>query len=191
MKLNNENVNQLFTLAKSTIENGVLQKSMDLPFAELKQQSPFNSMAATFVTLHLQQQLRGCIGTLEAHRSLYDDVVYNAYAAAFKDPRFSPVSALEIDDLNLEISILSEPEEITQCNNKADLIEQLTPFKDGLIISDGVRRATFLPSVWQQLEDKHLFVEHLMRKAGIFSWSDSIQCSRYFVESYENDWRNI
>ena len=191
MRLNNSDVYQLFMLAKTTIKNGIEQGSMVLPETELKQQKPFNDMAATFVTLHLQQQLRGCIGTLEATRSLYDDVTYNAYAAAFQDPRFNPVSALEMDELNLEISILSQPEVIIGCDSKSGLIEQLEPFKDGLIITDGMRRATFLPSVWNQIEDKQLFVDYLMRKAGILSWSDSIQCSRYFVDSYENDWVNI
>ncbi|MDX1351770.1 MAG: AmmeMemoRadiSam system protein A [Thiomicrorhabdus sp.] len=191
MKLDNKDVKQLFALAKTTIENGIVQKTAALPYTELKEQQPFNNKAATFVTLQRQQQLRGCIGTLEAHRSLYEDVAHNAYAAAFKDPRFNPVSFEEVEELSLEISILSQPQLITECGSKADLIEQLNPFEDGLIISDGARRATFLPSVWQQVEDKQLFVQYLMQKAGILNWCDTIQCSRYFVESYENDWGKI
>ncbi len=191
MVLNPQHIEQLFQLVKQTIQNGVEQAETKLSQGGLQEQKPFSEPAATFVTLHIEEALRGCIGTLEAYRSLHDDVIANAYSAAFRDPRFYPVSSQELDALNLEISILTQPELMPPCETKSALIEQLTPHKDGLIISDGVRRATFLPSVWQQLQDKEQFVDHLMRKAGMVRWSESMQCHRYFVDSYAADWQQV
>lgn len=88
-----------------------------------------------------------------------------AACAAFQDPRFAPLREHELTGLEVEHSILSTPQVIEHCQTQQDLLDSLVPFEDGLIISDGLRRATFLPSVWSQLPDESRFVEHLMLKA--------------------------
>lgn len=191
MDVSSDHIPTLFELVKQTIERGIAEKRVVPPMPELMSKVPFSEQAATFVTLHYESQLRGCIGSLEAHRSLYEDVVANSFSAAFRDPRFQPVQQQELDAMNIEISLLTQPELIGQGLQKSELIEQLTPYKDGLIISDGLRKATFLPSVWQQLEDKEDFVNHLMRKAGMSDWTDNVICQRYFVNAYSKDWLDV
>ncbi len=139
---------------------------------------------ATFVTLHRHGQLRGCIGTLEAHQPLVEDVAANAYAAAFEDPRFPPVTREELDELEIHISILSPPEALP-CRDEADLLAQLRPGRDGLILRDGPYRATFLPAVWEELPDPREFLAHLKRKAGLRQdhWSPTLSFWRYEAES--------
>lgn len=139
---------------------------------------------ATFVTLQKAGQLRGCIGMLEACRPLVADVAENAFAAAFEDPRFPPLAPLELDGLDIHVSILSPPEPMS-VQDEADLLRQLRPGIDGLIIEDGPRRATFLPSVWEELPDPAAFLQHLKRKAGFRPdhWSRSFRASRYTAES--------
>ncbi len=138
---------------------------------------------ASFVTLERQGQLRGCIGMLEAERPLVEDIVQNAYAAAFRDPRFLPLSKNEIHDLDLHISILS-PAEAMQFNSESDLLAQLRPGIDGLILQEGHRRGTFLPSVWEQLPDPAQFLQQLRQKAGLPAdyWSNTIKIARYSTE---------
>ena len=140
---------------------------------------------ATFVTLHEMGQLRGCIGSLRALRPLVEDVCENAYAAAFRDPRFNPVDAAELDKLQISISILTPASEMS-FTSEQDLIAQLRPGVDGLILRDGHRKGTFLPSVWEQLPQPTEFLQHLKLKAGLPMdyWSDSIQVSRYETESF-------
>ena len=107
---------------------------------------------ATFVTLNKFGELRGCIGHLEAIQPLIADVAENAFNAAFRDPRFQPVSASEFDDLEIHISVLSLPEPMV-FTSEADLLRQIRPGIDGLILEEGIYRGTFLPSVWEQLPD--------------------------------------
>jgi len=135
---------------------------------------------ATFVTLKINGQLRGCIGTLIPQRALIKDVAYNACQAAFHDPRFEPLQARELETLHISISVLSPPERM-QVGSEVDLLEQLRPGRDGLIIEDGRHRATFLPSVWEQLPDPVAFVHHLKLKAGMAAghWSDTLKLERY------------
>jgi AmmeMemoRadiSam system protein A len=141
--------------------------------------------SSTFVTLHLDGQLRGCIGSLEAHRPLAEDVAANAFAAAFRDPRFPPVSRAEAARLALEISVLS-PAEPMHFRSEADLLAQLRPGIDGLILSDLGRRGTFLPSVWSQLPAARDFLVHLKHKAGLPAdhWSATLSVERYTTESF-------
>ncbi len=136
--------------------------------------------AATFVTLHHQGALRGCIGRLEAIRPLVVDVAMNAYAAAFQDPRFSPLSKEELPLITISISILSEPEPI-HVNSEAELLKTLRPGIDGLIIEKGSQRGTFLPSVWEELPTPEEFLHHLKKKAGIHAGDSTtnIRYSRY------------
>ena len=140
---------------------------------------------ATFVTLHLHGQLRGCIGSLEPYRSLVEDVAANAFAAAFRDPRFPPLSAQEQDQLALDISVLS-PARPMSFSSEQELLDQLRPGIDGLILEDGPRRGTFLPSVWEQLPEPQAFLHHLKQKAGLPAgyWSTDIRVSRYTTESF-------
>jgi AmmeMemoRadiSam system protein A len=140
---------------------------------------------ATFVTLTLDGDLRGCIGMLEACRPLAEDVAENACAAAFEDPRFEPLSEEELDQIDIHISVLSSPEEM-DFSSEADLLDQIRPGVDGLILQDGGRRGTFLPSVWEELPDKDLFWMHLKMKAGLSTthWSDTLRVFRYTAEYF-------
>jgi len=121
---------------------------------------------ATFVTLDIAHRLRGCIGTLEPRLPLVEDVAQHAFDAAFRDPRFPPVSREEVPRLEVHISILS-PHEPIEFRDEGDLLRQLRPGVDGLVIACGPRRATFLPSVWESLPDPVGFLDHLKQKAGI------------------------
>jgi uncharacterized protein len=140
---------------------------------------------ACFVTLNRMGQLRGCIGTLEAYQPLISDVAEHAWAAAFRDPRFPSLQNNEFADLEIHISILSQPEPMS-FKDEADLIEQIRPGIDGLIMEDSGRKGTFLPSVWEQLGDRKEFLAHLKQKAGlpVSHWSDTLRMWRYTTESF-------
>lgn len=130
---------------------------------------------ASFVTLRKAGDLRGCIGSAEAHRPLAQDVAMNAYKSAFHDPRFRPLDEREFGDLTIDIALLSEPQTLS-VSDEANLIERLTPGIDGLILDDGQKRALFLPAVWENLPDSRDFVRHLKEKAGWSAahWSSSM-----------------
>lgn len=140
---------------------------------------------ASFVTLKIQQRLRGCIGTLTAYRPLVDDVAANALAAAFNDTRFQPLKQEEFHSLEYHISALTPPEPMG-IHSRNELLTTLRINTDGLILSDKHHQATFLPSVWEELPEPEMFVGQLMRKAGLPTdyWSDTIQVQRYTVESW-------
>ena len=140
---------------------------------------------ATFVTLTLGGQLRGCIGMLEACRPLAEDIAANACAAAFEDPRFPPLTKTEFKKLDIHISVLSPPEELT-FSSEEEALNQIRPGIDGLILQDGYHRGTFLPSVWEELPEKEEFWAHLKRKAGlpIDYWSDTVRVFRYTTEYF-------
>jgi AmmeMemoRadiSam system protein A len=146
---------------------------------------PLREPGASFVTLHHQGELRGCIGSLEAYRPLINDVAENAFAAAFRDPRFPPLKAPELGDLTLDISLLSHPEAIP-FDTEQDLLNEIRPNVDGLILRDGVHRGTFLPSVWESLPDRVQFLNQLKLKAGLTPdyWSDAVEVWRYTTESF-------
>lgn len=135
---------------------------------------------AAFVTLKRHGQLRGCIGSPTAWRALGEDVVDNAFKAAFRDPRFPPLTEAELEDLDLSVSVLTPPEAI-RFADEADLLGQLRPHVDGIIIEDQGRRALFLPSVWEQLPEKQSFLMHLKMKAGLAAnhWSPTFAASRF------------
>jgi len=141
---------------------------------------------ASFVTLTSGGALRGCIGSLEAYRPLGQDVVSNAQAAAFHDPRFPPVDAAEFERVAIEVSVLSPPEPL-DITTEADLLDQLRPGVDGLIFTARGRRATFLPQVWEDLPDPRVFVAQLRRKAGLAAdyWGDDVHLWRYRVTAFE------
>lgn len=184
MSLNDSQKAELLKLARASIQEGL--KSGHPPRLDLQQCEPaLTQKTASFVTLELDGQLRGCIGMLEAARPLAVDIAENAFAAAFRDPRFPPLSAEEYAALDVHISILSPAEAITFVS-EADLVAQLHPGIDGLILQEGSRRGTFLPSVWEQLPNPTQFLRHLKQKAGLPAdyWSDTLKIFRYRTEMF-------
>lgn len=143
---------------------------------------------ATFVTLTLNDQLRGCIGSLEAYRPLLDDVRQNAIASAFHDPRFDPLSREEFCSVVIEVSLLSSPEPIAH-SNQSNALAQLKPGIDGIVLQYGAHRATYLPQVWEQLPEAKSFIAKLKRKAGLAEdfWSNELRLSRYSVQKWSED----
>jgi AmmeMemoRadiSam system protein A len=172
--------NTLLHLARAAIARELGFVSHDLPRADWLEQP-----GATFVTLTLNDSLRGCIGSLEAHRSLIDDVRHNAVAAAFDDPRFAPLGKEEFAHVRLDVSLLSQPEPI-HFNSEQDALSQLHPGQDGVILEFGLHRATYLPQVWAQLPDPQTFIDHLKEKAGLPAnfWSENIRLARYTVQKW-------
>ncbi|MCF3629543.1 AmmeMemoRadiSam system protein B [Thalassospiraceae bacterium LMO-SO8] len=176
----------LVRLAASSIEHGLntgqpLMPDISTAAADLA------APGACFVTLKKNGQLRGCIGSPEAHRPLLTDVAVNAYAAAFRDPRFPKLEAAELPQVTLSISVLS-PQAPMTVRDEADLLAQLRPGIDGLVIADGGKRALFLPSVWEQLPDKRAFLMHLKRKAGMAGnhWSSTFTARRFVAEEAQS-----
>ena len=141
---------------------------------------------ATFVTLTQNGRLRGCIGSLEAHLPLGEDVRHNARAAALSDPRFPPLTREELSGTRIEISLLSTPKLLAFADH-ADLIAQLRPGEDGLILECGEARGTFLPQVWESLPDPEQFVAELKRKAGLSPDVSTAKCriQRYRVRKWK------
>ena len=128
----------------------------------------FQEQRGTFVTLKIKNQLRGCMGCLTPSETIIEGVRRNAINAAFNDPRFPALTALELEQAEIEVSILTEPRELEYADG-SELLKKLRPDIDGVIISKGMARATFLPQVWQQLPGTEEFLTHLCRKAGLSS----------------------
>ena len=149
--------------------------------------SCFKSLCGTFVTLKINERLRGCIGNLTSDTSLESGIRRNAINAAFHDPRFEPLSNSEIDQVEIEISILSEPQPLKYSDGD-DLVKKLRPHIDGVIIRKNNASATFLPQVWEQLPRPQDFLAHLCTKAGLASnsWqSPELEVSTYQVQYFE------
>ena len=174
----------LVALARNAIaaQLGLPQTRVDASGDWLKEPS------ATFVTLTRHGQLRGCIGTLEAHRTLLEDVRANAVAAAFRDLRFSPLTEDEFAETHVEVSLLSAAQPLT-FSDEADALRQLRPGVDGIILEHGRQRSTFLPQVWEQLPLPHQFMAHLKMKAGLPAdfWSEDIRLARYTVTKWKEE----
>jgi uncharacterized protein len=171
-------------LAKDSIEYGLTnQRPFFVDLSTMPEE--LIEYRATFVTLEINNQLRGCIGMLEAQRALAEDVVANSYAAAFSDSRFPAVKNDELANISIHISILNPAVQLN-IQSETDLITQLQADIDGLIIEDNSHRATFLPSVWQSLPHAKDFVHHLKIKAGFDAdyWSKNIRAYRYSTESF-------
>ena len=179
IELSSSQVTTLRDLATESIEYG-LTHGCALPVQPLVYADPLQWVRATFVTLSKDNELRGCIGTLVAQDPLVVDVVNHAYAAAFQDPRFPALGAHEMAAITLEISILTMPEHFPVAS-EADLIRQVEPGVDGLVLASGVCKGTFLPAVWDQLPDPESFIHHLKLKAGLPAqgWPDDIRVLRY------------
>ena len=183
MKLDAADRQVLLQIARDTIEHARDQRQREP--TGISGSPALNELRASFVTLKIAGNLRGCIGTLQPLRELLDDVAHNAYAAAFRDPRFTPLAAVETAKVQIEISVLDEPETLAVADRN-ELLQSLRPGRDGLIVACASRRATFLPSVWEVLADSEEFVTQLWRKAGLppGSWPSDIQLLRYGVEHF-------
>lgn len=166
-KLSDKQGEFLLEIAKKTIH-----EKLDLAFkTKTNLENILNKEAlyekqGTFVTLHKNGDLRGCIGTLQPNESIIDGIKGNAINAAFKDPRFTPVKQDEINKIDIEISILTKPEKL-KYKGADDLLLKLKPKTDGVIIHKNYHKATFLPQVWDQLSDKKDFLSHICIKAGL------------------------
>jgi AmmeMemoRadiSam system protein A len=179
IELTGEEKRALLTIARLSIEHGLLEQK-PLPVAIATQPTALCEPRGVFVTLLHGVSLRGCIGSMEPDQAMAPAIADSAYGAAFQDPRFRAVSASELDTVRIEISILSHMIELHPAD-RADLLNSLQPGTDGLLISDGRHRATFLPSVWEQLPEPSQFLEHLLTKAGLAHdyWSDGLRLQRY------------
>jgi hypothetical protein len=171
----------LLTIARNAIERhfGLEQRTVT-PHPEL------SHPAATFVTLTQNGRLRGCVGSLEAYRPLAGDVAENALSAAFRDTRFPALESDELTRTRVEVSLLEKPEAI-DFDDEADALARLRPGIDGLILTHGSRRATFLPQVWESLPDPRRFMAELKLKAGLAAdyWDEDIRLARYGVQKWK------
>lgn len=172
----------LIELARASIAHG-LEHGYALPVRVEEHPAEWQAERACFVTLNLGQRLRGCMGNLQPIQPLVRDVAENAFNAAFRDPRFAPLHPAELDALDIHISILGPPE-IIAAGSEQELLGQLRPGRDGLIIEARGRRATFLPSVWAQLPKPEDFLMHLRHKAGLppRGWEEGMRAWRYGVD---------
>jgi len=186
MPLSPDDRQYLLTLARRTIAatlEGQGPPPVDLETLSEELQRP----GASFVTLTLDGELRGCIGTIEPRQPLAFDVRENALGAAFRDPRFPPLGQMELDRVHIEVSILTRPEPLSY-DGPDDLLTKLRPYVDGVIIERGWQRATFLPQVWEKLPDPRQFLEHLCHKAGLPADDyrrQGLQVLTYQVEKFE------
>ncbi|MGB9694362.1 MAG: AmmeMemoRadiSam system protein A [Caldisericaceae bacterium] len=156
----------LLSVARSAIKDFLTSRKVHhFKSDELEDKTLFERRAC-FVTLTIHGELRGCIGSLLPRQPLINDVVDNAINAAFRDPRFYPLTLAELNQANIEISVLSIPEKLDY-QNKKDLLQKIRPNIDGVIIRKGFYEATFLPQVWSELRDKESFFENLCLKAGL------------------------
>ena len=188
MSLSDTDRQYLLKLARETIVQR-LRKEEPPPLDPDTLPESLSQDGACFVTLTKRGALRGGIGTLEPRRLLVEDVRANAAAAAFSDPRFPAVSVEELDDLQIELSVLSAPQPLSY-DGPDDLIAKLRPGVDGVVIESGWNRATFLPQVWEKLPDPHEFLGHLCRKAFLDTDAyrkPGIKVSVYQVKKFEEE----
>ncbi len=174
----------LLQIAEASIQHG-LRYGRPLRVDPEDHQEALQANRASFVTLQKHGELRGCIGHLEAIQPLVLDVAENAYAAAFQDPRFPPLSDHEVGDIETHISVLT-PATPMRFSSEAELIAQLRPGRDGLILQEGYKKGTFLPSVWESLPEPAAFIKQLQLKAALPAsyWSESLKVFRYETESF-------
>ncbi len=174
---------RILKVAADSVANGV-ERGMPLEVEPADYPPPLQLPRAVFVTLMIGDRLRGCIGTLESLRPLISNTAEYAYAAAFRDSRFDPVTRQEYPRLQYHVSILSPPVPLP-CDSEEELIAKVRPGIDGLILEDGPCRATFLPSVWEDLRDPAEFIRRLKIKAGMpeRGWSDTMTVRIYTAQS--------
>lgn len=172
----------LLTLARSAISEALgLSPNGFMPLGG----EWLQKKGACFVTLKLNGSLRGCIGSLEAHRPLLEDLHTNAVSAALHDPRFPPLTARELNKVRIEVSVLT-PLQKMDADSEEEVLARLVPEVDGVVFQYGEHRATFLPQVWEQLPDPALFMVHLKQKAGLPAafWHPDVLIYTYKVNKY-------
>lgn len=164
-----EKYKELLYLARQALECQLSGKEVDVA-SNVKEK--YGEDGACFVTLTIEGELRGCIGSLESRQALYLDVIENAVNAGFHDHRFNVLEEDELDEVKIEISILTKPEKI-RYESPEDLLRKLDD-KMGILLKSGGSSSTFLPQVWEQIPDKTVFLEELSRKAGLDkdAWKD-------------------
>ncbi len=184
-KLSEDEKQTLLRIARDSMERAV--KKENLSPLDLNTMSGLLRVdGASFVTLTIHGNLRGCIGALEPYQPLALDVREHAIAAALDDPRFPPVASSELDQIEIEISRLTVPERL-EYKDADDLLAKLRPHVDGVILRDGFRRATFLPQVWDKIPDQIKFLENLCYKMGASSnlWKQKhLEVLIYQVEEF-------
>jgi len=172
----------LLTLARNAIAEALgMSLDGDVPM----QEDWLQQKGACFITLKEDGELRGCIGSLEARRPLLQDIHTNAINAALHDPRFPPLTLAELDEVHIEVSLLS-PSRRLEFSSEADALSKLRPGRDGVIFECGSHKSTFLPQVWEQLPDPAMFMAHLKLKAGLPAdfWHEDVLIYIYNVEKY-------
>ena len=175
----------LLDLAEAAIEHGVQTDALiDLEAHEVE--GPWARRQATFVTVYLDEALNGCIGSIEPVRPLAEDIVHNAFQAAFRDPRFEPISRSDLAALECQISVLSPLELLVAADERA-LCAAVEPGVHGVLLECRGQRGTLLPSVWEKCADPALFVRHVKRKAGLPAdfWAEDLRAYVYTVEQFD------
>ncbi len=184
--LSEDEAKDLLEVARNTIKGRLF--NLEEPQIDSKGlPEVFQRTLGNFVTITIEGNLRGCIGHIIPRLPLIEGIRENAVNAAFRDPRFPPLTKDEFDRIEIEISILTPPKELPYTDAE-DLLRKLRPGIDGLIIKKGVYEATFLPQVWEQLPRKEHFLSHLCLKAGLpdDSWkTEKLQVSTYQVQAFE------
>jgi AmmeMemoRadiSam system protein A len=179
---------EMLALARKAIASYLLS-SRPLKLSAKDVSPPLRQKGCVFVTLTIDDALRGCIGHLEPVMPLYLDIVENAISAAFRDPRFMPLDKDELDRINIEISLIGPPKKL-RYDSPEDLLSKITPLRDGVTISLGPYKATYLPQVWEELTDKEAFMCSLCIKAGMdpYSWKNAKpEVETYQVEKFSEN----
>lgn len=185
-QLSPEEQQALLRLAREALECGVRGDKLP-PLDKDSLSTHLREAGASFVTITMHGELRGCIGALEAHQPLAEDVRAHAIAAALEDPRFPPVREDELSRIQIEVSRLTRPIPL-EYRDAADLLSKLRPHVDGVILRDGLRRATFLPQVWEKIPDPADFLSNLCYKMGVRedAWrTRHLDVSIYQVEEFQ------
>lgn len=168
------------------IARAAISSALGHPLRVAEESAWLQEAGACFVTLTQHEELRGCIGTLQAYRPLLADLKANAVAAALHDARFSPLSLAELDHTHIEVSLLS-PLEALHFDTEAEALAQLRPGLDGVALDFERYRSTFLPQVWEQLPTPAAFIAQLKRKAGLAPhfWAQGLRLQRYTVRKWK------
>jgi AmmeMemoRadiSam system protein A len=171
----------LLSIARASIST-----ALGRPHAVVENAAWLHELGASFVTLTQRGELRGCIGTVQPHRTLLDDVKANAVAAALRDTRFAPLTLRELATTRIEVSLLS-PMQTLRFESQAHALAQLQPGVDGVLIEFEEYRSTFLPQVWEQLPTPVEFMAHLKHKAGLPPdfWAAGLRLQRYTVSKWK------
>lgn len=185
-RYSNEHRTVLLNTAASSIQMGFVEKRPLEPNVEIHPPE-LQEFRNAFVTLYVRGEFRGCIGSMRPIAPLVADVAKNAYYAAFMDRRVGPLNPDEAAELKISISVLSAPEPL-QFVDEDDLVRQVRPGIDGLIVYENGQSGTLLPSVWEHISDPREFICHVKTKAGLpmSYWSSSIRYSRYTTEAFSN-----